>query len=136
MLLWVDQVLAPFVATAPNVVIPILFLDSYCCHMMASVVTRIQDLGVEVENIPGGCTGLCQPVDVGVNKPFKNRIRDQWEAWMIEEGLRNGTTSPPTREHIVRWTQHASNTLPPEMIRNAWRHGDYTWFPNEQPANN
>jgi hypothetical protein len=39
MLPWVGQVLGPFVATAPNGVIPILFLDSYRCHMMASVVT-------------------------------------------------------------------------------------------------
>ena len=97
---------------------------------------RIQDLGVEVENIPWGCTGLCQPVYVGVNKPFKNLIQDPWEAWMIEEGLTNGTTAPPTKEHIVRCTQHTSNTLPPEIIRNAWRHGNYTWFPNEQSANN
>ena len=40
--------------------------------MMALVVEAVQELGVEVEHIPGGCTGLCQPVDVGVNKPFKN----------------------------------------------------------------
>ncbi len=80
MLLWVGQVLGPFVTTAPNGVIPFLFLDSYRCHMMASVVTRIQDLGVEVENLPWGCTGLCQPVYVGVNKPFKNLIQNQWEA--------------------------------------------------------
>jgi hypothetical protein len=26
---------------------------------------------------------------------------------MIAEGLANGTTSPPTREHIVAWTQTA-----------------------------
>jgi hypothetical protein len=136
MLLWVEQVLGPYVATAPDGVVPILFLDSYRCHMMASVVTKIQDLGVEVENIPGGCTGLCQPVDVGVNKPFKNRIREQWETWMIEEGLASGTTSPPSREDIVRWTRVASDTLPPAMIRNAWRHGDYTWFHDEVTNNN
>ena len=53
MLMWVEQVLGPYVSTAPDDVVPILFLDSYCCHMMASVVTRIQDLGVEVKNIPG-----------------------------------------------------------------------------------
>jgi hypothetical protein len=50
---------------------------------------------------------------------------------MIEEELSSGTTSPPSREDIVQWTQHASNNLPPAMIRNAWRHGDYTWFPDE-----
>ena len=55
---------------------------------------------------------------------------------MIKEGLTNGTTLPPTREHIVQWTLHASNTRPAGMIRNAWRHGDYTWFPDEQQAAN
>ncbi len=70
MLMWVDKILKPNVMTAPDGVVPLVFLDSYRCHMMASVVEAVQDLGVEVEHIPGGCTGLCQPVDVGVNKPL------------------------------------------------------------------
>jgi len=53
--------------------------------MMASVVTCINELGVEVQHIPGGFTGLCQPVDVGVAKPIKDKLKDQWELWMIEE---------------------------------------------------
>ncbi len=117
------------IETAPVGILPILFLDSYRCHMMASVVGMIQDLGVEVEHIPGGCTSLCQPVDIGVNKPFKNRIRQQWEEWMIAEGLANGTTSPPTRENIIEWTRIATNSMPSQMIKNAWRHGQYSWFP-------
>jgi hypothetical protein len=92
MIVWVDQVLRPYIETAPAGILHILFLDSYRCHMMASVVGMIQDLGVEVKHIPGRCTSLCQPVDIGVNKPFKNRIRNQWEEWMIAEGLANGTT--------------------------------------------
>jgi len=71
MLTWVDEILAPYVANAPEGIVPLLFLDSYRCHIMNSVVQRIQDLGVEVQHIPGGCTALCQPVDVGVNKPLK-----------------------------------------------------------------
>ena len=85
MLLWVDLCLKPHVATISTGMIPIIFLDSYRCHMMASVVDAIQELGVEVEHIPGGCTCLCQPVDVGINKPFKKRIRDLWQMW-IEGG--------------------------------------------------
>ena len=75
MVAWVDKVLAPHVATAPDHVITLLILDSYCCHMMESIVQRIQELGVEVQHIPGGCTSLCQPVNVGFNKPFKDRLR-------------------------------------------------------------
>jgi len=40
--------------------------------MTASVVMLINELGVEVQHIPGGCTVVCQPVDVGVAKPLKD----------------------------------------------------------------
>ena len=59
MLMWVYNVLEPHIATAPEGIVAILFLDSYHCHMMASVVTTIPDLSVEVEHFPGGCTPLC-----------------------------------------------------------------------------
>ncbi len=78
MIAWVNNVLAPYVATAPDHVLPILILDICRCHMMALVVQMIQELGVEVKHIPGGCTSLCQPVDVGFNKLFKDRMRRQW----------------------------------------------------------
>jgi hypothetical protein len=79
MIVWVDRVLQPHIETAPPGVMHILLLDSYRCQMMASVMSKIQDLGVQVQHIPGGCTSLCQPVDIGVNKPFKNRLCSKWE---------------------------------------------------------
>jgi hypothetical protein len=72
MRLWVDEILKPYVKMALDGIMPLLFLDLHHCHMMGSVVQQIQDLGVEVEHIPGGCTSLCQPVDIGVNKLFKS----------------------------------------------------------------
>jgi hypothetical protein len=65
MVKWIDENLAPYVATAPEGVVPILFLNSFSVHMKASAVNAIQDLGVQVEFIPPGCTGLLQPVNVG-----------------------------------------------------------------------
>ena len=72
MIVWVNKVLAPYVAMAPDHVIPILVLDMYQCHIIALVVQIIQELGVEVKHIPGRCTSLCQPFNVGFNKPFKD----------------------------------------------------------------
>jgi len=46
--------------------------------MMALVVSRINELGVEVQHILGGCTGLCQPVDIGVAKPLKDDLKKCW----------------------------------------------------------
>ena len=51
-IVWVNDVLKPYIVTAPDHVVPILILDMYQCHMMASVVQMIQELGVEVKHIP------------------------------------------------------------------------------------
>jgi hypothetical protein len=39
MIVWVDLELQSHIKTAPPGVMPILFLDSYRCHMMASVMS-------------------------------------------------------------------------------------------------
>jgi hypothetical protein len=140
MLLWVELVLKPYVETAPVGIIPLLFLDSYRCHMMHSIVDAIQTLGVEVEIIPGGCTSLVQPVDIGVNKPFKNRLRESWEAWMVENlSAENTITVSPSRQTVAGWCASAYKGLSVEMVRNAWLHGNYRYFlptaPTEEEAN-
>ncbi len=62
MIAWVNEVLALYIAMAPDDVVPLLVPDSCQCHMMASVVQMIQELGVEVKHISEGCTPLCQLV--------------------------------------------------------------------------
>ncbi len=79
MLDWIDLILGHYVAEAPTGIVPVLFLDSYRVHMMKSVVALVQALGVDVYHIPGGYTGLCQPVDDGFNKPLTLRMCSQWE---------------------------------------------------------
>jgi hypothetical protein len=130
MIAWVNKVLALYVMTAPDHVVPILILDMYRCHMMSSVVQMIQELGVEVQHIPGGCTSLCQPVDVGFNKPFKDRMRKQWMNWMMNKGVDQGTTSPPVRLDVVKWVHNAMLEMKGEgnIIRNAWKRHDNEWF--------
>ena len=50
---------------------------------------------------------------------------------MISEGMVEGTTSPPSHEQIVNWAKYANETMSEGNIRNAWKHGQYSWFPNE-----
>ena len=98
--------------------------------MMALVVQMIQELGVEVQHIPGGCTPLCQPADVGFNKPFKDWMQRQWLNWMIAEGIIHGTTSPPTRLDVAKWVNTAMLEMKGEgqIIRIAWKRHGYEWF--------
>jgi hypothetical protein len=83
MLHWVEDVLMPYISLAPPGAIPLILLHLYQCHIMALVVNVIQDLGCKVVHIPGGCTGLVQPLDIGYYKPFKTCICACWEEYMI-----------------------------------------------------
>ena len=128
---WVEKCVKPWAESAPVGIIPLLFLDSYRCHQQASVVNSIAELGVEVQFIPGGCTGLCQAVDVGVNKPLKNRMCQMWEEYMLEEGLQQLKTCPSSQQKMVHWCIDALQDLPEDLVKNAWRHGEYSWFSGE-----
>ena len=74
MLEWIEKILKPFIAIAPENAIPLFMLDSYQCHIMASVISLILQLGMEVKHIHGGCTSLCQSVDVGVDRSMKKHL--------------------------------------------------------------
>jgi hypothetical protein len=73
--------------------VPILVLNSFLVHMMATVVNAIQDLGVQVEFIPPKYTGLLQPVDVGYNKVFKAKLRTEY----------NQRIPATTRHDVANW---------------------------------
>ena len=130
MLVWVEEPLKAYIEQAPDGIIPLLILDSYQCHMMALVVNQIQEMGMEVIHIPGGCTGLCQPVDVGFNKPFKDRLRDLWINWMIDEGLATGTTTSPSRKVVAEWIDAiiAEMKIETTIVKNAWLKTGFEWF--------
>lgn len=99
---------------------------------MGSVVNKIEDLGVQVEHIPGGMTGLCQPIDVGIGKPLKNRVRNLWEDWMIEQGGDTVEFTAPSRKVVADWVVSSLFELPEQIGRNSWRHSPFSYF----PANN
>ena len=99
---------------------------------MSSVVHAIQDLIIEVDHIPGGCTGLVQPLDVGVNKPLKNRIRRKWEEYMLEEGLAMTVLKPPTRQRMATWVTESLDDLGEHIVKAARRRNGYSYFPQEE----
>ncbi len=113
---WVDESLQPYVTIALDDLIPVLLLDSYHCHIM---------------HIPGGCNGLVQPLDVGFNRPFKIRIRQEWQAWMIETVKATGTIEPPERVDVSAWIADMFwDMKKTTIIKNAWLKKGYEWFNN------
>ena len=130
MLHWVDEVIKPYMVTAPEDVVPVLLLDSYQCHIMALVVNKITKLGVEVIHIPGGCTGLVQPLNVGYNRPFKVRIHKKWQEWMMNSVKDSSSITVLGREDVSAWIAESFWELDQKrgVIKNAWLKSGYEWF--------
>jgi hypothetical protein len=130
MLYWVDNVLRPYVEKAPAGIVPYLLLDKYKCHYQGSVANAIEDLGVEWDIIPGGCTGLVQPIDVGIGKPWKYRMRNRVEEWTMTRTT-DRVKPKETRLLIAEWAAEAWERLPNDIVYNSWRHHPFSYFPDE-----
>ena len=68
---------------------------------------EITKLGIEVIHIPGGCMGLCQPLDMGIKKPFKARIHRLWEEWMTDMIDATNEVHDATRMEVIEWATAA-----------------------------
>ena len=119
---WIDLVLIPWKDSREPGVVPLLILDAYRVHMMGSIVNRIQSLGIEVQHIPGGCTWLCQPIDVGINRSIKKEMTEQWEKWMFNGGgVVDGVAKEPTRKLVAEWIIGAYRNITTEIEKTLGR---------------
>jgi hypothetical protein len=127
MMMWIEQCLAPYVMMAPDGIIPLLFLDSYCVHRMGSVNRAINNLGIEVIILPPNCTSITKPVDIGYNKPFKELVRDKYQNWMVTES--NDLTKAPRHVDVARWIVEAEREMKPSTLQKSWMRMPMEYFP-------
>ncbi|KAG7336709.1 DDE superfamily endonuclease [Nitzschia inconspicua] len=132
MLVWIDECLLPHIQQRADGAPVVLFLDHFRCHYADTVKARLDTIGVQLKLIPKGCTSVVQPIDVGVNKPFKDRIKSLWWAWMIGFGEGGGNIPTPSREDVQHWVVEAWNSVGAHIIQNAWRKTDLSYFPEEK----
>ena len=99
----------------------VLLLDSYTVHQKVEVVGALNDVWTDVDFIPAGCTGLVQPCDVGINKPFKNHIQAKWTEWLIGHDDFGGASRP----EVVSWIVDAWESISSEIVCNSFRRTGY-----------
>jgi len=78
-----------------------------------------------MDYIPAGYTCVIQPVNVGVNAPFKSALHDYNHAWkMINyHGVTNVDKFPtPEREDLYPWIINAFNQITSESIVRTFQH--------------
>ena len=59
----------------------LLLLDTHGSHTQESVKKEMEAMNVKLKFIPAKTTCYLQPLDVGVNAPFKAFLRAEWNKW-------------------------------------------------------
>ena len=62
----------------------LLIYDSMHAHLTDAVKAKVKKTNSELCVIPGGLTKELQPLDIGINRPFKAKLRVAWEHWMTD----------------------------------------------------
>ncbi|OWZ18990.1 hypothetical protein PHMEG_0006832 [Phytophthora megakarya] len=70
----------------------LLLLDGLKVHKMDSIRAALEEQCTQVEFVPSGITGLCQPMDVAVMKPFKDTVRRFYLEYHMENPFPSSTT--------------------------------------------
>jgi len=79
---WVNEIWIPNIKKDTSY---LLVWDSFSCHKDQEIIKLLLDEhDTQVEIIPGGCTSVLQPLDVGINKPFKDGIRKLFQSKVLD----------------------------------------------------
>lgn len=102
----------------------LLVLDSFRGHLGENVRRELQELRTEIAIIPGGLTSVLQPLDVSVNKPFKDSVRRLYTDWMAQGGhtlTPTGKIKRPSVELVCSWVLEAWRSLPDDLIAKSFK---------------
>jgi hypothetical protein len=128
---YIDRVLVPYLQERAVGVPCILLLDQFSAHWTETVRDRMEDLGITPYKIPAGCTAMVQPVDVGIGKPFKDRVRSKWWSWMLQQGADRATFVSASRQLGSSWVADSWDSIQADTVRNAWRKSHFSYFVDE-----
>jgi hypothetical protein len=84
--------------------------------MMSSVVNKLAEVGTHSEFIVPGYTSKLQVLDVGINRPFKVYIANEYNEHMVRANTK------PTRQNVAQWIKTSWDTVSIDTIFNTWRH--------------
>lgn len=115
MLEWVEKVWRPFTETKTGMTY--LIMDEFSAHKTAAVLAAIRACGTEIEFVPRGYTSQLQVMDVGLNKPFKDKYRKEHNLFLTT----NVVGEKVKRQHVAHWVLNAWRSINRETSDNTWR---------------
>lgn len=115
MLQWVSAVWKPFADSKEGPTM--LIIDEHPAHLVSEFRQAVAACGTFLEFVPRGYTSKLQVMDVGLNKPFKDRIREQVNLFMLV----NQSNDKPSRQTVAKWVKDSWYAIPSSFVTNTWK---------------
>lgn len=130
---FVDEILAPYLdaqkrlISRPQSQKSLWIIDVWAVHRSDEFMGWMRDNHptILIDFVPGGCTGVSQPLDVGINRPFKQSIKVSYHADLVDDflgqmkenrELRFDTHIGPLRDASVGWLWNAYQVIQKEAL--------------------
>ena len=100
-----------------------LVWDSFRAHLTQENKDAAENIKTDLNVIPGGLTSILSPLDVAINKPFKDRMKEQWAEWMFSGKARKtagGNLAKPDLQLVVKWVKEAWDSIPVEVVKKSF----------------
>lgn len=97
----------------------LLVWDQFRGHLTDEVKKKLTEMKTKQAVIPGGLTSVLQPLDVVLNKPFKNEVKKQWAEWMGTDEVEKtakGNLKKPGLSTVAMWVKLAWDSLQSSMV--------------------
>ena len=110
MIRWIKEILRPYTQRRPA----LLVMDSFSAHITTSVRSELERINAFPAIIPGGCTSKAQPLDVVINKPYKDMVRQCWTLFMQDKQAQAQDSlffAGPSRQDAVSLMEITQNEL-------------------------
>ncbi|CAB4412953.1 unnamed protein product [Rhizophagus irregularis] len=96
-----------------------MVFDSFRGHLEESVKEKFNQSNIDLAVIPGGLTSKCQPLDVAINKPFKDNLRKEWHFWISNGGAgytEAGNLRRAKISDVCGWVKRAWESISDDII--------------------
>ena len=112
---------------------PVCFFDSFSAHIDEGIRNTFKtEHKTTTAVIPGGLTKKLQPIDISVNRSFKNHVFEEWEKWM-SEGIHTFSETGKMRRatHVegCNWVIQVWKEVKVTVIMNGFRKAGITSVP-------
>jgi transposase-like protein len=120
MLDYMEKIILPYTKSRKA----LLVMDEFGAHKTLPVLVKYylnkcDQTNIDPLMIPGGYTHCLQPLDVVINKPFKDNFRVEWDDWMVNSEpifTKSGNRQKPAYECVFNMLSKSLQKINTNMV--------------------